>query len=176
MARKRLNSLEKTELVALVKNIMELSDDNKLFVRSSLADAGDIEVEKYKKKISRALSFNLRTMRYWDFKEAKRILRYLEKATDDAMVLADVYVHTVMEGRKITETIGDLEERDYISMEDFYENAIKWALILEKQGHDISRLRDELYQVRLGARDIGWGYSDVLLEIWTEYFGDKNEL
>ncbi|WP_091708979.1 hypothetical protein [Methanolobus vulcani] len=174
MAKRRLNSLEKAELIALVKDMMELSDDNKLFVRSVLADSQEIDVEKYKKKITHALSFNIRTMRYWDFKETKRILRYLEKATDDAMVLADVYVHTIMEGQKITETIGDLEERDYISMEHFYENAIKWTLIVEKQGHDISRLKDELYRVRLGARNIGWGYGDVLSEIWIEYFGDND--
>ena len=38
MARRRLNSLEKAELTTLVKKMMELSDDNKLFVRSVLAD------------------------------------------------------------------------------------------------------------------------------------------
>lgn len=172
MAKRRLNSLEKAELVALVKDMMELSDDNKLFVRSVLAGSEGIEVEKYKKKISRALSFNKRGTKEWDIKEAKRILRYLEKASDDAMILADVYVYTVMEGKKITEAIGDLEERDYLSMKSFYENAAKWVIVAEKQGHDISRLKDELYQVRLDARYIGWGYGDELSEIWTEYFGD----
>jgi hypothetical protein len=174
MARRRLNSLEKEDLVALVKDMMELSDDNKLFVRSVLADSESIEVEKYKKKISRALSFNKRGTKLWDLKETKRILRYLAKATNDAMILADVYMHTVMEGKKIIEEFGDLEERDYLSMEGFYENAIKWVIVAEKHGYDISHLKDELYQVKLDARYIGWGYGDVLSEIWTEYFGDND--
>ncbi|WP_156916247.1 hypothetical protein [Methanolobus tindarius] len=154
--------------------MMELSDDNELFVRSVLMDSEDIEVEKYKRKISRALSFNKRRTKLWDFKETNRILRYLAKATNDAMILADVYIHTVIEGKKIIEEFGDIEERDYLSMEGFYEDAIKWVIVAEKQGHDISHLKEELYQVRLDARHIGWGYGDELSEIWREYFGDND--
>ena len=175
MARRRLNSLEKAELTVLVKKMMELSDDNKLFVRSVLADAEDIEVEKYKKKISRALSFNIRGKKLWDIKEAKRILRYLVKATDNAMILTDVHMHTVMEAKKIVDEIGDLEEREYLSMAKFYEDTIKWVVIAEKQGHDISLMKDELYQIRLDARYIGWGYGDELAYLWTKYFGETDE-
>ena len=175
MARRRLNSLEKAELTNLVKKMMELSDDNKLFVRSVLADSEDIEVEKYKNKISRALSFNIRGTNLWDIKEAKRILRYLVKATDDAMILTDVHMHTVKEAKKIVEEIGDLEEREYLSMAKFYEDTINWVVIAEKQGHDISHLKDELYQIRLDARYIGWGYGDELAYLWTKYFGETDE-
>jgi hypothetical protein len=174
MAKRRLNSLEKAELIALVKDMMELSGDNKLFVRSALADAEDIEVEKYKKKISRALSYNKRGTKDWDLKEAGRIIRYLEKATDNPMIRADVYVHTVVQGHRITDELGDIDQDYYISMEDFYEDAAKWVLAAQKQGHDISRLKESLHEVMLKAQGIGWGYCDELSSLWSEYFGNKD--
>ena len=172
MARKRLNSLEKAELVALVKDMMELFDDNKLFVRSVLAGSEDIEVERYKKKISRALSYDMQKSEYWNLEEAERTLRYLEKATDNPRIIADVYVHAVVKGHKITDEMGDIDGDYYDSMIEIYEDAIKWAIVAEKQGHNISRLKDELHQVMLKAKNVGWGYGDEISEIWTEYFGD----
>jgi hypothetical protein len=172
MAKKRLNSLEKAELIALVKDMMELSADNNLFVRSVLAGSKGIDVEKYKKKISRALSYNKRGTKDWDLKEAGRILRYLKKATDDAMILADVYVHTVLQGHRITDELGDIDEKYYHSMEDFYEDAVKLVIVAEKQGHDISRLKESLHQVMLKAKKVGWGYGDELSCLWSEYFVD----
>ncbi|MDW7731166.1 MAG: hypothetical protein SCH66_01915 [Methanolobus sp.] len=174
MARRRLNSLEKAELITLVKDMMELSVDNKLFVRSALVDAEDIEVDKYKKKISHALSYNERGTKDWDLKEAGRIIRYLEKATDDPMIRADVYVHTVVQGHRITDELGDIDEKYYLSMEDFYEDAAKWVLAAEKQGHDISLLKESLHEVMLKAQGIGWGYCDELSSLWSEYFGDND--
>jgi hypothetical protein len=175
MAKKRLNSLEKAELLALIRDMMELSVDNKLFVSSVLAGSEGIDIEKYKEKISRALSFNKRGTKDWDIKEAKRILRYLKKATDDAMILADVYVHTVVKGHIITEELGDIDQKYYHTMEDFYEDAAKWLIAAEKKGHDISRQEGILHQVMLKARGIGWGYADELSCLWTEYFEDTNE-
>ncbi|MDK2911649.1 MAG: hypothetical protein PWR29_606 [Methanolobus sp.] len=174
MARRRLNSLEKAELIALVKDMMGLSADNKLFVRSALADAGDIEVEKYKKKISRALSYNMRGTKDWDLKEAGRIIWYLEKATADPMIRADVYVHTVVQGHRITDELGDIDQDYYHTMEDFYEGAAKWVLAAQMQGHDISRLKESLHEVMLKAQGIGWGYCDELSSLWSEYFGNKD--
>ncbi|GEM_PF-4001937 len=174
MAKRRLNSLEKAELVALVKDMMELSDDNKLFVRSVLADTEDIDVEKYKKKISHALSFDMRKSQYWDLEEAARILRYVEKATDDAMIIADIYVHAVVEGEKITDMFGDIDEDYYCSMEEIYGNAAKWVLASEKQGNDISSLKESMHQVMTTARNIGWGYGDEISYLWTEYFEDTD--
>lgn len=174
MARRRLNSLEKAELIALVKDMMELSADNKLFVRSVLAGSEGIDVEKYKKKISRALSYNKRGTKDWDLKEAGRIIRYLEKATDDPMIRADVYVHTVVQGHRITDELGDIDEKYYLSMEDLYEDAAKWVLAAQKQGHDISCLKGSLHQVMLKAKGIGWGYCDEVSRLWSEYFGDND--
>lgn len=174
MARRKLNSLEKAELIALVKDMMELSADNKLFVRSTLADAEDIEVDKYKKKISRALSYNMRGTKDWDLKEAGRILRYLEKATDNPGIRAEVYVHTVVQGHRITGELGDIDEKYYTTMEDFYEDAAKLVIAAQKQGHDIKLLKEKLHEVMLKAKNVGWGYGDELSYLWSEYFGDNN--
>nr|WP_321496493.1 hypothetical protein [uncultured Methanolobus sp.] len=175
MRTKKLESLEKAELLTLVRKMIEASDDNELLVRSILAGKRGIDVKKYKEQISRALSYDMRKSKYWDLEEAARILRYVEKATDDAMVIADIHVYAAVEGEKITDMFGDIDEDYYCSMEDIYGNAAKWVVAAQKQGNDISDLKESLHQIMQDTRYIGWGHGDEISCLWSEHFEDTDK-
>ena len=125
-------NLTKSDLIRIIQKMISISDDNQLFVDSyisSFSGNKKVNIDLYKKKISKALDYDQLGGFDWDFEKVDRILNSLANATENSATVAEVSVFAVVEGEKITNEMGDIDEAYYESMENLFEKAVQCVLI-----------------------------------------------
>lgn len=75
-------------------------------------------------------------------------------------------IYYVEMGVKFTNAYGDIEEPFYNSMESMYLNAAKFIVRHELQ----SLFQERCQELVTETRGIGWGFHDMLSEIYEEHF------
>src|SRR5512147_375445 len=118
--RKRLLLLDHPELIAQIKDLYAISDENRRFLEARFAQAGDqaqVVLADYKQEIiycffgERGISNDLPRLR-----DARRLIRDYRKATKDAVGTLDLMLHYVEVGTEFTNTYGDIDEPFYNSL------------------------------------------------------------
>jgi hypothetical protein len=119
--RKRLLLLEMIELLAQIKDLYAISDENRCFLEARVAQAqrqAEAALAVYKQEIiycffgERGISGDL--PRLWD---ARRLIRDYRKATKDTVGMLDLILHYVETGTEFTNTYSDINEPFYNSLE-----------------------------------------------------------
>lgn len=124
--RKRLLLLDHSELIAQIKDLYAISDENRRFLESRFSQGQDrVEavLADYKQEIiyfffgERGISNDLPRLR-----DARRLIRDYRKATKDTLGTLDLMLHFVETGTEFTNTYGDINEQFYNSLKSVLYN------------------------------------------------------
>jgi hypothetical protein len=88
---------------------------------------------------------------------ARKAVSDFKKLSNSTMSNADIMLHYVENGVKFTDEYGDIDERFYTSMENMFDDAVKY--ILKHQLLEL--LEDRCKGIIKNACD-GWGFQDTL--------------
>ena len=97
---------------------------------------------------------------------AKKAVTELMKLSHDKNHIADIMIYYVEIGVEYTNCYGDINDAFYSSMENMYHRA---ALFLD-ENDILDEFEDRCKKIVDDAEGIGWGFPDVLAQIYCEYF------
>lgn len=170
--RKSLLLLNQNELVAQIKDLYTMSDDNRRFLESRFAqdrDQGEAVLTDIKQEITdcffgkRRISDDLPRLR-----DARRLIRDYRKATKDIVNTLDLRLHYVETGTEFTNTYGDIDERFYNSLESMLVEFCEGVFSSPDPGQVYGQFNKRLVALRRAAYGVGWGYDDVVQEILND--------
>jgi hypothetical protein len=163
-----IKGIEFSRLVELVKELYQLSDENKNFLHARF-NGGDDSLKKYRKIILDSLYTDvLDDDNNFDFERADTAIKTYAKATNDKEGIADLMIYYVECGNKFTLDYGDINEVFYDTLVEMYEKAIKAVCKMPNKKQDPFRKR--LEKIMKSADGIGWGYYDDLCHFYHEAF------
>jgi hypothetical protein len=162
--KKSLKQLEHKELVQLIAELYKINTDVKDYL--SIQFGGEEVVKelyiKTKKKIQDEF-FPDRGMPKMRLSEAKKAITNFKKIAGDSNQVVDLMLFYVEMGTQFTRAYGDIDSQFYSSMLSMYD---KVAEECEKNEELYSFLEDRLYSCVSMSEGIGWGYHDVLCDIY----------
>lgn len=163
-----LKDFESSHLIELLKELYQLSDENKNFLHARFTSSTS-SLQCYKKIILDCLYEDpLDDNDNFDFDKADNAIRTYTKAANDIEGTADLMVYYVECGNKFTLDYGDINEAFYDALIEMYKKAIKTVLRLPKSKQ--APLRKRLKNIMESADGIGWGYYDDLGHFYHEAF------
>ncbi|MDY6865854.1 MAG: DUF6155 family protein [Halobacteriota archaeon] len=170
--KRRLENMSKSELVALMQELVRLGKDNRAYVEAKLAGPSEIkEVIEYYKKIVEDEFFPKRGIGKIRLRTAKKAISDFKKANGDIGGVIDLMIYYVENGTRFTNEYGDIDERFYSSMESMFGNVTD---SLNRIGDKelTKRFRPRLKKIVDDAKGIGWGYYDSLSYMLDELEGE----
>ena len=166
--KRSIRNIKNSNLIELVKDIYELSDENRNFLHARLL-SGSSSLSQYKKIISDSLYPNIFDERHdFNFIKANKVIEAYTKATNDNEGAADLMIYYVECGNRFTLDYGDINEAFYDTLIEMYEKAIKTVSKLPKNKQKPFQKR--LEKIMKSADGIGWGYYDGLCDVYYEAF------
>lgn len=162
--KKVLANKEPKELLALIKDLYSLNQQNKTFIQTkySLVDP----IEPYKEIIEESLSLDYK--KPIDLARGKKAISQYRKAVGDPKGILELMVFYVECGNDLTVEYGDIDEKFYYSLESMFEKALQTLSKSDKE--TIEEYLPRLQDIVKKAEGIGWGYYDTILELLYEYF------
>jgi hypothetical protein len=166
--KRSIKDFESSNLIELVKDLYDLSDENKNFLYARFL-AKSASLGKYKKIISDSLYPDIFDEEDdFNFEKANKTIEAYAKATKDNGGAADLMIYYVERGNKFTLDYGDINEAFYDALIEMYEKAVKAVRKLPKNKQETFRKR--LEKIMKSADGIGWGYYDDLCYFYYEAF------
>jgi hypothetical protein len=166
--KRSIKDIEGVNLIKLVKELYQLSDENKNFLHACFLD-GTASLKKYRKTILDSLYLDVMDDNdNFDFEKADNTITAYGKATSDNEGIADLMIYYVECGNKFTLDYGDINEAFYDALIEMYEKAVKSVSKLPKNKQEPFRKR--LEKIMKSADGIGWGYYDDLCHFYYEAF------
>jgi len=162
--RQQLATWEKPALLALVKDLYEVSAENRDFIhaRSKAGECGGEPLEKYRGKIVEQF-FPARGDGKLKLGEARKAIRDYRKATGNIPGTAELLMTYVENGTRFTHEFGDIDEQFYSSMELALDEL---AALLRGEARGIyPQFRDRLARVEQMTDGIGWGFHDFVGDV-----------
>jgi hypothetical protein len=159
-----LTSLEKPELIALVKDLFDHSIESRAFLSARFLAEGipDAILDKYRKRIVEQF-FPKRGFGKLDLRAARRSISDYRKATFDLAGTVDLMLTYVESGTDFTNQFGDINESFYNSLESVLDEMV--GLLKTPEGAALySRFQDRVSRLARAASGIGWGYGDHVAE------------
>ncbi|HEV2438179.1 MAG TPA: hypothetical protein VG077_19475 [Verrucomicrobiae bacterium] len=170
--RQRLNDWSKPALIALVKDLYEVSPDNRDFLhaRFQADESPGAALEKYRRKIVEQF-FPPRDDGKLKLGEARKAIRDYRKATGNLEGTIDLMLTYVENGTEFTQEFGDINESFYNSLESVLN---EMAQLLMAEGREFyPKFRERAQRLATRADGIGWGYGDALRD---QVYQLENEL
>jgi len=153
----------------LLKDIVDLFKKNnfvKDYYDTKYSNSESI-LEKYKQKIKDEFFPNK-----GEGKErisvAKKAVTELMKLSQDKKQIADIMIYYVEIGVEYTDCYGDINEAFYYSMESMYQRALEFVDENDLQ----NEFEDRCLKIVNDTEGMGWGFHDVLGQIYYEYLFD----
>ncbi len=163
-----LATLNQQQLMDLLKNLFERSDDNRSFLAIRLLPQGDhhAALERYRKRIT-AEFFPQRGFGKLRLGEARKAIREYRKLSADVVGTLDLMLTYVEQGTRFTNEYGDIDERFYNSLESVLQEFIKLLKTAAKGGEVYTLFEARVKRLARDAHGIGWGYGDNVTE-WLD--------
>jgi hypothetical protein len=166
--KKSIKGIGSPQLIELVKELYQLSDENKNFLHARF-NGGTASLKKYRKIILDSLYIDvLDDNDDFDFEKAEKAINTYAKATNDNEGIADLMIYYVECGNKFTLDYGDIDEVFYDALVKMYEKAIKAVCEMTKKKQ--APFRKRLKNIMNSADGIGWGYYDDLCHFYHKAF------
>lgn len=166
--KKSIKEYEVNQLIELVEDLYQLSEENKIFLHARLIKSVD-SLQKYKRIISEELYPDvLRKDNHFDFDKAEKAIKDFAKATGNDESTVDLMIYFVECGNQFTLDYGDINEIFYDTLIAMYEKAIEFVLKMPKRKQ--LPFRERLEKIMKSADGIGWGYHDDLCHYYYEAF------
>ena len=165
--KKILETFDKKELVNIVNELAKLRKDNMDWLTTRFQDSkcNQKTIEIYKKKIHSGF-YTPRGFPRGKFAEAKRAISDFKQASKDKEAIIGLMIFYVETGTDYL-TYDDRNEQVYTSMENTFENIIKYLLDL----NDITIIgnyKPRLEVIIANANCLGYGYQDSLKAMYEE--------
>lgn len=159
--RRKLSDWSKPALIALVKDLYEVSPGNRDFLHARFqAEADDgAALEKYRRKIVEQF-FPARGDGKLKLAEARKAIRDYQKATGNLAGGIDLRLTYVENGTEFTREFGDINESFYNSLESVLNEMV--CLLLRESPESYLRFRERIQRLATLADGIGWGYGDAV--------------
>lgn len=163
--KKRLGNLSEREVLALMKNLYELSPQNKSFLEARLAPGHGAALEKYRSQIRVAVDpkwgddVQLRMGK-------KAISDYAKANPNDITGKVDLMLFYVECGTRYTLDYGDIDGPFYNSLSSMVERILQIAPQLPPEGFQQCLARMDALASK--GRRIGWGYGGHLTKAANE--------
>lgn len=166
--KKSIKHFENSQLIELVKELYQLTDENKTFLWARFL-AGNDALDRYKKIISKYLYPDiLNDNDEMDFDKAKKTIADYVKATGNTEGTADLMIYYVECGNRFTLDYGDINEQFYDGLIQMYKKAIETVRKISEEKQ--TPFRKRLQKIMKSADGIGWGYHDDLCDCYHEAF------
>jgi hypothetical protein len=158
-----LGGLSKPDLLALVKDLYDLTPANRAFInaRCQSEEDGGETVEAYRNKIVEQF-YPKRGEGKLKLGEARKAIRDYRKATGDIPGTAELLMTYVENGVRFTCEYGDIDERFYNSVESALNELAD--LLREKARELYPQFRERLANVEKLTDGIGWGFHDAVAD------------
>ena len=160
-----LKQYDKIELIDLLKEVHDLSDETKLFLETRLLQLPQsTSLKRYKNKLRKALQADPQYDDEIDWDTAEQVIANYRLASGDEEGLAELLVYYVEVANQFTLEYGDIDEGYYESVEDSFQRAVDHLLSMDKT--PIDKFEKRLKKVVDSTQNIGWGYHDTLTDIF----------
>jgi len=159
-----LASLDKPELVALLKDLFDHSIESRAFLSARFLADGvpDAILDKYRKRVVEQF-LPKRGFGKLDLRAARRTIRDYRKATSDLAGTVDLMLTYVESGTDFTNQFGDINESFYNSLESVLDEMV--SLLGTSEGAALyPRFQDRVSRLVRAASGVGWGYGDHVTE------------
>ena len=160
-----ISDLERDALVALVRDLYDLSPDNKHFVHARLGPRQDA-LAGYKKIVAECMYPD--ADRDVQITNAKKAISEYRKAASDAAGEIDLMIYFVECGNRFTLEYGDIDERFYDALLSMYARSVE--AVARLPGLEQKRFRQRLWELTKSSDGIGWGYHDGLCDKYYSAF------
>ncbi|WP_136796425.1 DUF6155 family protein [Desulfosediminicola ganghwensis] len=98
---------------------------------------------------------------------AKKAISEFKNISTNNVLIADLMIFYVETGVNYTNEFGDINENFYLSMENMYEQALKF-IVANKLS---SNFQDRCLEIVEGTVNIGWGFHDQISFLYESCFG-----
>lgn len=169
--KKLLNSMEKSELAALVCKLYKASKQAQSLVDIELCGEsveGQL-VAECKKKIYAAFFGNRLSL-----KNARTVISDFKKVSKNQENVAELMLYYVECGVEFTSTYGDIDEAFYYSIESMFSDFVS---VLNNLDSDVyyERNADRIKEMCLSTDCVGWGFQEEMMSIYYEIQWLKSE-
>jgi hypothetical protein len=167
--RKRLLLLDHSELMDEVKDLYNLSGENRRFLEArflQVQDQVEAVLANYKQEITycffgkQGFSEDLPKL-----SDARRLIRDYRKATQKSSGTLDLMLHYVETGTEFTNTYGDIDEPYYNSLESVLNEFCVGIFNASDPEQAYGQFNKRLIALKKATYGIGWGYGDAVQEI-----------
>lgn len=166
-AKAALNKMSKADVLAICKDLYQLSTDNKDFFQSRLALVPSSQ-KLYKKKIRDSFNPDFLSGEDYDLERAEQAVNEYIRAVSEPEKVADLMLYYVECGNSYTLEYGDIDEGFYEDIAEMYKKAVKEVMKIKKSKQ--AAFRKRLKKIMTSSEGIGWGYHDDIGDIYYEAF------
>jgi hypothetical protein len=166
----RLAEFDRTNLLALVKDLYGASKDNRAFLHARF-DLGADPLKPYKIKIDRWLSPDLLKNQNVSASKAKSVITDYRSAIGRPEGLAELMVFYCERASDFSSTLGFADEAYFKDLLKMFEAALRISITLQNDLRDA--LLDRLDYVRGVSHNLGYGVGDEMNIILAEYKDDN---
>jgi hypothetical protein len=166
--KKSLAAMPPPKLLALVKELFELSSDNRDFLIARFASVPESRsLKPYRARVKNPFFPGGGGFGDLDMRDARAAIREYEKATGDVKGTLDLMLTFVEAGNRFTRTYGDIDARFYDNVLSMLDRFAK--RLISPEGRPLyPEFSDRLKDLYTTSRNFGWGYSDTVEEILAE--------
>ena len=168
---KKISKFENDQFIELLRNLYQLSPENKAFFFTRFSIGAD-PLASYRKIIQNAMNPEIEKGHDLEIKKARDAIKRYVKAVDNPHGEAELRIFYVECGNNFTLSYGDIDGDFYDDILQMYEDAIETVLELPEK--DRKAFKTRLYDIMESADGIGWGYYDGLCELYYEAFPDDS--
>jgi hypothetical protein len=157
--KRSLSKMPRPGLVGLLKELFELSPENRSFLAARFLSEQDPQLIKaYRQRVTDPFC-RKRGFGNLDFANARKAIREYEKATGDLKGVIDLMLTFVESGTTFTREFGDMNERFYNGVESMLWEAMK--RLRTRDGKAMyPAFAERLRAIAQAAYGIGWGFGD----------------
>lgn len=171
--KKSLKEFNHDGLITVIKDLYDLSPQNRIFLTARFTTLSDEEVlETYKERIVAKIDPDRIPPIHPDLKGARAIISEYKKATSNSVGTLELMLTYVETGTEFTLAFGDLWESFYDSMLSVLDEFSK--LLIKECKDNYPQFEQRLDQLQSKTRSLGWGYGDGIcytvteLQVWWE--------
>lgn len=166
--KKHLQAISKEEIIDILLQLYESSDQAKNWLEFYLMPNIDSELKKAKKLIYKQFYTSKDYPKDPSFRECNKIISDFKKIVTDPVAIADLMLYYVELGCEQIVEFGDFYEGFYIALENNFKKA---AQFISSNGL-IPQFKHRITQMLESVDGTGWGFSDTLWDFYEEYIGE----
>ncbi len=169
--KKSLSEYDRPALIGLIADLYAASSENRTFLHARFS-TGSESLKPYLKIIENALYPDMYKNKPVQIAKAKKAIADYSKAAGEPIGLLELMIFFVETGTSFTVNCGDMYEEFYLALERMYEKALNLLLTMDEK--IIDDYYDRFEDVVSSSADIGWGFHDLLAEMFHDAFPEDD--